>query len=347
MLDSLKMVAPGTPLREGIDRILQSNSGGLIVLSCGPNVERICTGGFLIEAQLSPQRLSELSKMDGAIILDDNAEIIVRANVHLVPDPDEITTETGTRHRSAEKVARQTGVPVVSVSARMSQITVYRETEKHILQPITRVLSRANQAAATLERYRGRFDAVSASLSALEVEDLVTARDVLLVLQRGEMVRRISEETEVLLVELGVEGRLLHLQVGELASGIEHELELVVRDYLPAGDGAAVSHALANLGRIPTENLADLYAVASVLGVGGGSIDVAMTPGGHRFLSRIPRLSPSMIGRIVGRFDSLQKILNASLGELEQIEGVGEVRALQIKEGLARLAESSILDRYS
>lgn len=347
MLESLTLVAPGTPLREGIDRILAANSGGLIVLGCGPKVERICTGGFLIEAQLTPQRMSELSKMDGAIVLDEQAEVIVRANVHLVPDPDQITTETGTRHRSAEKTARETGVPVVSVSARMAQITVYRGDQKHILQPITRVLSRANQAAATLERYRGRFDAVSASLSALEVEDLVTARDVLLVLQRGEMVRRISEVTEMLLVELGVEGRLLHLQVGELAAGIDHELELVVRDYLADTKVDAVDQALDALVQLSMERLPDLYTVAQVLDVGGGSIDSAMTPRGFRFLSRIPRLSSTIIDRIVARFDSLQKILNAGMGELEQIDGVGEVRALQIKEGLARLAESSILDRYS
>lgn len=345
--EALTLVAPGTPLREGIDRILAANSGGLIVLGCGPAIEQICTGGFLIEAQLTPQRLSELSKMDGAIVLDEAAEVIVRGNVHLVPDAAELTTETGTRHRSAERTARQTGVPVVSVSARMAQITVYRGDQKHILQPITRVLSRANQAAATLERYRDRFDAVSASLSALEVEDLVTARDVLLVLQRGEMVRRITEVTEMLLVELGIEGRLLHLQVDELAAGIDHELELVIRDYLADGRPESTAEALDALVRLSMERLPDLYTVASVLGVGGGGIDSAMTPRGYRFLSRIPRLSPALIDRIVGRFDSLQKILNAGMAELEQIEGVGEVRALQIKEGLARLAESSILDRYS
>lgn len=345
--EALTLVAPGTPLREGIDRILAANSGGLIVLGCGPAVERICTGGFLIEAQLTPQRMSELSKMDGAIVLDEQAEVIVRANVHLVPDAAQVTTETGTRHRSAERTARETGVPVVSVSARMAQITVYRGDQKHILQPITRVLSRANQAAATLERYRDRFDAVSASLSALEVEDLVTARDVLLVLQRGEMVRRISEVTEMLLVELGIEGRLLHLQVDELAAGIDHELELVIRDYLADAGSESAAHALDSLVRLSMERLPDLYTVAAVLSLGGGSIDSAMTPRGHRFLSRIPRLAPALIDRIVDRFDSLQKILNAGMTELEQIEGVGEVRALQIKEGLARLAESSILDRYS
>lgn len=347
MLESLALVAPGTPLREGIDRILQAETGGLIVLGSDPRVDLLCSGGFLIEAELTAPRLSELSKMDGAIILDEKGYNIIRANVHLVPDATAITLETGTRHRTAERVARQTGATVISVSQRMSLIGVYCGDERRTLQPVTRVLARANQAASTLERYRARFDAVSTSLSALEVEDLITARDVLLVLQRGEMVRRISEEADILLAELGVEGRLLKLQVDELSSGVDTELGLVIRDYCVDNAEHTPDRAIEELCAIPTEDLADLYSLAPVLGLAPSSIDSALTPRGYRFLSRIPRLSYDMVARIVEQFDSLQKILNASLGELEEIEGVGEVRALQIKEGLARLAESSILDRYS
>ncbi|MCC7078173.1 MAG: DNA integrity scanning protein DisA [Acidimicrobiia bacterium] len=344
MLETLARVAPGTPLRDGLDRVLQANTGGLVVMGTGPHVDAICSGGFLIEAQLTPQRLMELCKMDGAVVLDEMGEFIVRANVHLVPDANILTTETGTRHRSAERVARQTGVAVLSVSKRLSLISVYRGDEKHILEPVERVLGRANQASSTLERYRARFDAVSASLSALEVEDLVTARDVLLVLQRGEMVRRIGEEAHVLLAELGTEGRLLRLQLEELSTGVDTELAFVLRDY--AAPDRDPEEAFDLLCRVPTESLSDLAPLARVIGIPSSGVDVAMTTRGFRFLSRIPRLSDSLIRRIVDRFGSLQKILNASIGELEEIEGVGEVRALQIKEGLARLAESSILDRY-
>lgn len=344
MLESLARVAPGTPLRDGLDRVLQASTGGLLVLGTGPHVDSICSGGFLIEAQLTPQRLMELCKMDGAVVLDEMGEFIVRANVHLVPDANILTTETGTRHRSAERVARQTGVTVLSVSKRLSLISVYRGDEKRILEPVERVLGRANQAASTLERYRARFDAVSASLSALEVEDLVTARDVLLVLQRGEMVRRIGEEAHVLLAELGTEGRLLQLQLEELSTGVDSELSYVLRDY--AAPDRDPNEAYDLLCRVPTESLSDLAPLARVIGIPSSGVDVAMTTRGFRFLSRIPRLSDTLIHKIVDRFGSLQKILNASIGELEEIEGVGEVRALQIKEGLARLAESSILDRY-
>src|SRR5581483_5392175 len=196
MTEALAAVAPGTPLREGLDRILQANRGALIVVGDQPEVLSICSGGFLFDAEFSPQRLSELAKMDGAIIVARDASRIARANVHLVPDPTVPTTETGTRHRTAERVARSLDVPVISVSETMAVIAVYRNDEKHPLESVARLINRANQALQTLERYKNRLDIVTGALSALEVEDLVTVRDVVTLLQRSEMVRRISEEIE-------------------------------------------------------------------------------------------------------------------------------------------------------
>ena len=347
MLAAIRLIAPGTPLREGLDRILQADTGGLIVIGGGTKVEQLCSGGFMVETQLTPQRMSELSKMDGALILDDTTEVIMRANVHLVPDASIPTTETGTRHRTAERVARQTAKTVVSLSQRMGQVTVYVDDQKWVMQPVALLLGKANQAVATLERYRARFDAVSAALSALEVEDLVTGRDVLLVLQRGEMVRRISEELDAILVELGTEGRLLDLQVDELVAGVDTELELVARDYLPDQRRKKPLSVLDQLSRLATEQLSDLRTVAVRVGMDPEVLEAPLSPRGFRFLSSIPRLPLSLVERIVGQFDSLQKILNATLVELDEVEGVGEARALQIKEGLARLAEASILDRYA
>ena len=208
LTDALAMVAPGSPLRDGLDRILQGNRGALIVVGDGPEVLAICSGGFLLDAEFSPQRLSELAKMDGAIILAADASRIARANVHLVPNPNVPTSETGTRHRTAERVARSINVPVISVSEDMSVIAVYHGTTKHPLELSARLLNRANQAIQTLERYKNRLDAVSGSLSALEVEDLVTVREVVTVLQRTEMVRRIAEEIHGYILELGADGRL-------------------------------------------------------------------------------------------------------------------------------------------
>src|SRR6516164_2908043 len=157
MIEALAAVAPGRPLREGIDRILQAKMGALIVVGDGPEVLNICSGGFLLDAEFSPQRLSELAKMDGAIILGQDATRIARANVHLVPNPNVATSETGTRHRTAERVARSIDVPVISVSEDMAVIAVYRHDQKHPLETIPRLLARANQALQTLERYKNRL----------------------------------------------------------------------------------------------------------------------------------------------------------------------------------------------
>src|SRR6202140_4271957 len=231
MIEALGSIAPGRPLREGLDRILQANMGALIVVGDGPEVLNICSGGFLLDAEFSPHRLGELAKRDGPIILAPVSSRIARANVHLVPNPNVPTSETGTRHRTAERVARSIDVPVISVSEDMSVIAVYRNDQKHPLDPIPRLVARANQALQTLERYKNRLDAVSGALSALEVEDLVTVRDVVTVLQRAEMVRCIAEEIEGYIVELGVDGRLILLQLEELMGGVEDDRRYVIRDY--------------------------------------------------------------------------------------------------------------------
>jgi diadenylate cyclase len=349
LLAALAAVAPGTPLREGLDRILQANKGALIVVGDGPEVLNICSGGFLLDAAFSPQRLSELAKMDGAIILASDSSRIARANVHLVPNPNVPTSETGTRHRTAERVARSINVPVISVSEDMSIIAVYVNDEKHPLENIPRLLTRANQALQTLERYRQRLDSVTTALSALEVEDLVTVRDVVNVLQRTEMVRRIADEIAGDIVELGVDGRLVKLQLEELMGGVDDDRRLVVLDYFNPESEWEVEKAMAVLTDMGTEELLDPRAVAETLHLPGTIVDLDanVQPRGYRLLARIPRLPESVIARIVGRFGSLQKIMRATIDDLDDVAGVGESRARAIKEGLSRLAESSILDRYS
>jgi diadenylate cyclase len=348
MIEALAAVAPGRPLREGLDRILQASMGALIVVGDGPDVLAICSGGFLLDAEFTPQRLSELAKMDGAIILAPDASRIARANVHLVPNPNVPTTETGTRHRTAERVARSIDVPVISVSEDMSVIAVYRNDLKHPLEPIPRLVNRANQALQTLERYKNRLDTVSGALSALEVEDLVTLRDVVTVLQRAEMVRRIAEEIDGYIVELGSDGRLVLLQLEELLGGVEDDRRHVINDYFQEHATWRLDQALEALSDLSTEDLLDLKSVASVLNLSSEQeLDLGMQPRGYRLLSKIPRLPDAVIARLVARFASLQKIMRASVDDYDDVEGVGEVRAKAIKEGLSRLAETSILDRYS
>lgn len=348
LLAVLQKVAPGTGLREGIDRIIKAGKGAIIVLGSDENVERLVSGGFRMAACFSAQNLSEIAKMDGAIILDENCERIVYANVHLVPDPAIPTAETGTRHRTAERVARQTGIPVISVSESMRIVTLYLDSTKRVLEEISSILFRANQALSTLERYRSRFDEVSSGLAALEIEDIVTLRDVVTVLQRAEMARRIAEEIEMAIAELGADGRLLHLQLDELMLGVESERQLIVRDYMADGQRQYTA-VLADFDSMEAEQLLELGRLARVLGYlpGDGWIDRPVSPRGYRLLSRIPRLPDAVIRKLVAHFSSLTGLMQASISELDQVEGIGGARARSIKEGLARLAESSILERYS
>ena len=349
LVEALALVAPGRPLREGLDRIIQANKGALIVIGDGADVLSICSGGFLLDAEFTPQRFSELAKMDGAIIVAHDASRIARANVHLVPSPNVPTSETGTRHRTAERVARSIDVPVISVSEQLGIIAVYRNEEKLQLQTIPQLLNRANQALQTLERYKTRLDHVSGSLSALEVEDLVTLRDVVAVLQRAEMVRRIAEEIDGYIVELGAEGRLALLQLDELLGGVEDDRRLVIKDYFQGDSSWQLDHAMETLSDLTTENLLDLKTVASILHLGAESIelDTSLQPRGYRLLSKLPRLGDGVVERIVEGFGSLQKVMAASVDELDAFADVGDFRARAIKEGLARLAETSILDRYT
>ena len=352
--DSLRTIlawmAPGTPLRDGLERILRGGTGALIVIGWDKTVEALCTGGFVLDVDFSATRLRELAKMDGGIVVDRDCTKIVRAAVQLVPDPAIPTDESGTRHRTADRVNKQTDLPVISVSQSMSIIAIYVDGQRYVLEDSTQILSRANQALATLERYKLRLDEVSGTLSALEIEDLVTVRDVCAVAQRLEMVRRIADEIEGYVVELGTDGRLLTLQLDELIAGVGEDRELIARDYLPTATSRrtrTVADVLSELDQLSPTDLLDLGSVARALGQGGDeSLDSAVSPRGFRLLARVPRLPPLVVDRLVGHFGSLQKLLAASIDDLQAVEGVGESRARSVREGLSRLAESSILERY-
>jgi diadenylate cyclase len=348
MLSVLQKVAPGTALREALDRIIRAHKGAIIILGTSREVEAILSGGFQMNTKFTAQRLSEVAKMDGAIVLDEQVDRILYANVHLVPDPSIPTSETGTRHRTAERTARQTGMPVISLSESMRIVSVYVNTTKHVLEDISSILFRANQALSTLERYRNRLDEVSSALSALEIENVVALRDVLAVLQRAEMVRRISDEIEAHVAELGTDGRLLQLQLDELMAGVQVERALVVRDYQPDRRRKPES-ILEALDALEASELLDLGNLARALGFdgNGGAIDQPVEPRGYRLLSRIPRLPDRTVDRLVTKFATLQRLMDASLADLDAVEGIGETRARSIKEGLARLAESSMLERYA
>jgi diadenylate cyclase len=343
--DVLAMLAPGTPLREGIERIIRSGRGALMVIGWSPRIEPLVSGGFVIDIGATSQRVAELAKMDGALVLDAAATRVLRANVHLVPDPTIPTSETGTRHRSAERTARESGQPIIAVSESMGMVNLYYGENKHVVEEVSALLFRANQALSTLERYRARLDEVSSLLSGREVEDAVSLRDAVLTLQRAEMLRRIADEVEDHVVELGTEGRLIRLQLDELVASVANERELVVRDYL--GDRRRkLSKVLADIAELTTDELLNASRVVETLSYDSDQLEDSVTPRGYRLLTRIPRLPASVVERLVDRFGTLPRVMDATIAELSQVEGVGESRARSIQDGLRRLAEATMLERY-
>lgn len=345
---TLARVAPGTPLRDGLERILRGRTGALIVLGSDKSIENLCSGGFEIGIDFAPTSLRELAKMDGAIVCDKDVTKIVRAAVQLVPDPSIETQESGTRHRTAERVAIQTGVPVVSVSQSMQIIALYVDGLRYVLEGSEKVLARANQALATLERYRARLDQVTSSLSALEIEAMVTVRDVAVTLQRHEMVRRISEEIAQYVLELGVDGRLLSLQLEELSTTRGSGADMVIRDYADP-ETIDVDVAVAALQDIDQADLIDLNIIAGILGLSSGSndaLDTIVQPRGYRLVSGLKAVPPTVAGRLVDHFGGLQNLMAATIDELMVVDGIGELRARTVREGLSRIAEASLLDRF-
>jgi diadenylate cyclase len=345
MRHALARVAPGTPLRDGIDRVVRSKAGALIVLTDDPEVLSICSGGFLVDAPFSPQRLSELAKMDGAIIVSNDGGRIARANVHLVPDPTVPTSETGTRHRTAERVARSLDVPVVSASEEMGVINVYAGGSKRQLQETGRLLDRANQALQTLERYKTRLDDAISTLTALEIEDVVTVRDVVNVVQRGEMVHRIADEIETMIIELGFDARLLRLQLDEIYSEIDDELDLVVADYLPPHRN--VEDTLAEMSRLRDDDVLDPRMAVSTLHLGEVELGDETAPKGLRLLRRVHKLPAELAAKVANNFGDLARLQRATLDDLMQVDGIDETIAATVKDTLERVTENTILDQYS
>src|SRR5256884_2511021 len=348
LMKALEMIAPGTALREGIDAILHARSGGLIVIGEPEDLSFLNSGGIKLDIDYTPAFLSQVAKMDGAIILNVNATKITMGNVQLMPDPTILSHETGTRHRTAERVSKQTDALVIAVSQRREVVAVYVDGVKYILEHIPVVLAKANQALATLDKYRSRLDQVSTRLTALEFEGGVTLHDVLTVLQRSELVTRMAVEIERYIVELGTEGRLIEMQLEEVMVGVATERGALVHDYMVEDSEDNFALVLDSLARLPHQDLLDFGRLAELLGYDRkvNTLDHPVSPRGYRILGRIPRLPKLLIQRIVADFGGLEEILAASDAELEAVDGVGDLRAKDIREGLRRLQEINLVDRY-
>lgn len=332
---ALQLLAPGTEMREGLRRIQRSHTGALIVLGFPPEVEAMCSGGFNVDVPFSAARLRELCKMDGAVIVDTDQWLIRKANVQLLPDNTIVTDESGTRHRTAQRTARQTGVPVLSVSSSMKLISIYAGDIHYTVEEPEILLSRANQAVDTLDRYTQRLEEIMSTLSIFEMRGAVTIRDVATVVQRMEMIRRITAEINGYIDELGAEGRLLALQVDDLLRGAAHERALVLNDYIRNLDQIATAEQ--KLSSLPADALVDLNQIANILGLGvydPSDLDRSVSPRGIQALSMVPRLPWHTIQLISERFPTLADLRSVTSDDLLAIEGIGPYRAQLIVDHL-------------
>jgi diadenylate cyclase len=348
LLESLERIAPGTDLRQAIEDIIRSREGALIVVGDPDALSFLYSGGIRLDQPFTPQLLYELAKMDGAIVVDSNLTKLAYANVQLMPDPTIPSNETGTRHRTAERVAKQTGALVISISQQRSTISVYTGPARYQLDSVAELLAKTNQALATLETYRQRLEQVLTRLTALEFQNAVVLDDVLVVLQRAEMTTRMAAEIERDCVELGSEGRLIRMQLTELIEGVPAERAFVVYDYHVEGDGPKAELALEALHAVPYRQLLDFERLAELLGYPRdvNPLDHSVTPRGFRVLSHIPRLPEQIVKKVARDMSGLDSIVRASQRDLEAIAGVGAVRAREIREGLRRLQEHNLVDRY-
>ena len=342
----LKLIAPGTPIRDGLENILRAKTGALLLITDNNEViKQIVDGGFIINEEYTSSKLYELAKMDGAIVLSGDMKKILYANTQLIPEHEIQTTETGTRHRTAERTAKQTGELVISISQRRNIITVFKGNDRYVLEGTDVVLNKANQAIQTLEKYKKVFDNKLNILNEYEFNDIVTLQNVVLAIQRAEMVMRIVEEIQRQIYELGDDGRLVKMQLDELIGGLDKEEGLIIKDYV-VKKKKSPEKILEELKDLEYEELLKESSIAKLLGYEyfDNYDEVAVYPKGYRILSKVPRMPNNIVENLVDSFKSFQHILAADIESLDEVDGIGEVRARTIKQSLKRIQEQFVFD---
>lgn len=345
-IDILKLIAPGTDIREGLENILKAKTGALIVIGDSKQVMDIVDGGFKIDEDYTSSRLYELAKMDGAIVLSKDLKRILYANAQLIPNASIFTKETGTRHRTAERTAKQTKELVISISQRRNIITVFKGDFRYVIEDTAKVLTKANQALQTVEKYKKVFDGKLSILNEYEFNDIVTLDNVITAIQRAEMVMKVVTEVQKSISELGIEGRLIQMQLDELVGGLEKEELLIIKDYIAPGKKRTPEKVLDEILNLQYEELANSQIIAKILGyeIFDNYDEVGVYTRGYRILDKIPRMPSNIVENLIKKFKSFQHILSADIPELDDVDGIGEVRARTIKQSLKRMQEQFVFD---
>lgn len=342
----LKMIAPGTPIRDGLENILKAKTGALIIIGDTKEVLDLVDGGFKLDIDYTSSRLYELAKMDGAIVISNDLKRILYANTQIIPSPNISTTETGTRHRTAERTAKQTGALVISISQRRSIITVFKGNMRYVLEDTSKVISNANQALQTVEKYKKVFDDKLSLLNEYEFNDIVTLENVISAIQRAEMVMKVVEEVQKSIYELGTEGRLLEMQLEELVGDLEEEELLIIKDYIAPGRKRSIEKILEDIRALDHDDLVMPEKIAKILGYQDfdNYDEVGVYTRGYRVLNKIPRMPSNIVENLIKNFKSFQYILAADLQQLDDVDGIGEIRARTIRQSLKRMQEQFMFD---
>lgn len=344
----LRLIAPGTPIRDGIENILRAKTGALLLITDNNDViKEVVDGGFTINEDYTSSKLYELAKMDGAIILSGDLKKILFANAQLIPSREIETRETGTRHRTAERTAKQTGELVISISQRRNIITIFKGNFRYILEDTNAVLNKANQGIQTLERYKKVFDSRLSILNEYEFNDIVTLKNVIDVIQRAEMVMRIADEIQRQIYELGNDGRLVKMQLDELIGGLEKEELLIIKDYMASAKKKKTPEKiLEELSEISYEEVMRETTVSKLLGYEtfDNYDEVGVYTRGYRILNKVPRMPANIVENLILSFKSFQHILDADIESLDEVDGIGEVRARTIKQSLKRMQEQFMFE---
>lgn len=353
LLDILRVLAPGTALRNGLDNILKAKTGALILVGESDEIQKIVDGGFDINDDFTPTNIYELAKMDGAIVLSKDMKKILKANTQLIPDSKIKTSETGTRHRTAERVAKQLGELVICISQRRGIITIFKGDLRYVISETSSVILRANQTLEALEKYKTVFDSTMNILSEHEFDDIVSLETVATAIYRSEIIMRMETEVERNIIELGDEGRLVNMQLEELIANVETEEKKIIRDYMiiKKRSTRTAETVLSEIRKLDKKDLISAEKILKILGYtetidGTSVLDLNVSPKGYRILSKVPKMPTSIVEKLVSTFGTLQGICSASIDELDEVEGIGEVRARIINQSLRRLQEQYLLKGY-
>ena len=329
--NELNQLLPGQPLRVGVDLIADKNSGALIVIGTSNKLEKISSGGInLIDCRYSPEMLSELSKMDGAIIVSNDVTKILKANVHLNPSDSLSTSQTGTRHRTAERTAEETDLTVITVSEESSLVKVFNNAGTTELEEPSVTLGRVNESLQSVDRMRRRFDDAVAELGELEIENSLTNQEVLEVIQRGELLTRLAKQVRTEALKLGGEAGLILIQIDSFESGVKNTFNLVLKDHLPSKKYRNISKAVEEISQLSYEELNNIDFLGSVLSK--LPLDDLSIAKGYRVLARLPNLPENLHDSLVQKFKTLPKLLTSSPENLYSVEGIGRSRAQQLRD---------------